>query len=236
MNFSKKYLPELARIIGEITGDGHLQFSKGKSTISFYSKNLKKIKDFEKRFSKLFGIEGHIYIYTHGFRKKRYGVFFASKKVADALARFGTPVGNKTATKYDIPKWIAKGNEKIKSYFLRGLYDSEGSVYFTKIKENRKRWRIELSQYKAMTLKSAGKTYMDQVKRLVEDFGVKCSPVRFATIGRFRKDGSESISVRFDIENASFKKFYDKIGFDDKIKNAKLIRAIKYYAGVAQPG
>ncbi len=34
-----KFTPELARICGELTGDGHIQLSEWRGLVSFYSKN-----------------------------------------------------------------------------------------------------------------------------------------------------------------------------------------------------
>jgi len=52
--------PELARIIADLTGDGHLQYDGKRGVIFFYSKNKSTVLDFGERFTKIFGKEGKL--------------------------------------------------------------------------------------------------------------------------------------------------------------------------------
>jgi len=216
--------PDLARIVADITGDGHLQLHKNKGVVSFYSKDLSSIKAVNKRFGKLFGVEGKIKKYTSG-GYLRYGIFYPSKKLCEFLFSVGIASGNKTEKKFLVPVWIFRGKKEIKREYLRGLFTSEGSPYATKTKYG-KRWRIEIEQYKILKLREGGKQFMEQIKKMLEkDFNVKCSPARFGKKQQ-RKDSSFTIAIKMDIEKSSFKNFYDEIGFDNKLKNTKLLNVI----------
>ncbi len=215
---------DLARIVGDLTGDGHLQLSGRRGLASFYSKDIKAIKNQNRRFKRLFNVEGHIY--TDRRENIRYKIFFSSKKLAAFLASIKVPVGNKTNEKFSVPNWIMKSDRDIKSSYLRGIFTAEACVSVTK-----KRWRIHIEQYKSVKMKKSGVSYMSQLRLLLKEFGIVASPVRFGK-GNIRKDGSKSIRMQFDIEKRYFDKFYKFIGFDNKIKNHKLKMALRGKARV----
>jgi len=218
--------PELARIIADLTGDGHLQYDGKRGVIFFYSKNFNVIKSFNQRFRSVFNVSGKIRKVKNTGKAftLRYQISFSSKNIAKILYCFGTPAGNKTNNLFSIPSWIFYGDKKMKKQYLRGIYATEGSVYATKIK-NGFRWRIELEQYKNEKIKNERQKFMIQIKQLLEEFGVQCSPVRYGKKQK-RKDGSFTIAMKLDIEKSSFRKFNEQIGFDDKLKTEKLLSAI----------
>ena len=125
--------PELARLVADLTSDGHLQIHGHRYISSFYSKDIEEIKSFERRFYNLFKIKGKTYIDKRPIRGSkpviRYKLFFISKQASIFLKRIGTPVGNKTESSFLIPDWIYNGNQEFKKAYLRGLYDAEGSIF-----------------------------------------------------------------------------------------------------------
>lgn len=211
--------PELARIAGDITGDGHLQLDNRRGLVSFYSKNLEDIKKEDRKFIKLFNTKGHVYIDTR--KNTRYKIFFSSKKLAAFLASIEIPVGNKTNENFLVPSWILGGNEDIRCSYLRGIFTAEACISITK-----RRWRIHIEQYKSTKLKEAGINFMVQLQQMLKGFGVITSPVRLGK-GNLRKDGTKSIRIQFDIEKRYFDKFYKYIGFDNELKNQKLKIAMR---------
>jgi len=218
--------PELARIIADLTGDGHLQYDGKRGVIFFYSKNLGTIKSFNQRFNHIFNSSGKIRKVKNTGKSftLRYKIYFSSKNIAKILYDLGTPTGNKSNKIFSIPSWILNGNEDVKKQYLKGIYTCEGSVYPTKEK-NGFRWRIELEQYKNEKIKNEGQKFMVQIKKLLEEFGVQCSPVRYGKKQK-RKDDTFSIAIKLDIEKSSFSSFNKQIGFDDKFKTKKLLDAI----------
>ncbi|OGI12677.1 hypothetical protein A3K64_03825 [Candidatus Micrarchaeota archaeon RBG_16_36_9] len=222
----KDFLPlkcdaNLARIVGDITGDGHLQLDNRRGIVSFYSKDIKKIKNEGDLFIKTFGLNGHVRRYADE-TGIRYGIMFTSKPIAIIFSILEVPVGNKTAKKFDIPHWIFDGSKEIQKAYLVGLFTSEGSIYDSK----HNGWRLEIEQYKVEKLSIYGKGYMNQLKKMVENFGIKCSNVRNCRKNK-RMDGSTTLAWEFYVWRQSFKDFYDKIGFDDTLKMSKLKEAIK---------
>lgn len=225
-----KLTPELAEIVAIITGDGHLQIKQWRHLVSFYSKDLNEINRVSDLFKKVFDVEGRIYednSYSRKIRGStlRYKLFFISKSVTLLLNELGVPKGNKTNTSFQVPEWILNGPDEIRGAYLRGLYDSEGSVSCSKLKIGKIRWQIKFHMCKNDALLSNGLFFMNELRELLYHFGVKSSPVRTEK-ENIRKDGSQSISMLFDIEKSSFRNFYKYVGFHIKEKQMRLLSAL----------
>lgn len=218
--------PELARIVADITGDGHLQIQEWRHLTSYFSKNMEEIEAMKKRFYNLFSVEGKIYVDDSTSKKspnstRRYKIFFISKSVALFLKDIGTPVGNKTNVQFTIPDWILNGNDEMKSAYLRGLFDNEGSIFC----RTPKRWQIGFKMAKNEKIIESGIFYMNQIRKLLSEFKIHCSPVRINKLN-IRKDGSQSHSMLFNIEKSSFRNFLKYVGFDHPKKQDKLFLAL----------
>jgi len=220
--------PKLARIVADLTGDGHLQINKWRYLASFYSKNLEEINAVKQRFFELFGVKAKIYVDNSTSKKspnstKRYKLFIISKPVCEFLRKIGTPVGNKTNNSFIVPDWIFNGTSEIQSSYLRGLFDNEGSIHTTRGKKLR--WRISFGMAKNSILLDSGINYFEQLRLMLSRFGVKSSPVRHFKLNT-RKDGSLSRGLHIDIEKHSFRNFFKYVGFDHPIKQQRLIEAL----------
>ena len=211
----------LALIIGLINGDGHLQVKETKGTVSFYSKNKKDIDRVIKMFTSYFDVKPLLY-QDNRLGDKRYKLFFASKSLSYFLKDSGAAVGNKTNLPYVLPSWIVKGNNKIKSSYLRGIYDCEGSIYSQKDG----RMRITLTQYRREDLKQYAVNYFNQMKDMLFSFDIKSSPIKIDK-GNERKDGTRTICFRVIIEKSSFSNFYKCLDFFDSRKQKLLCESLK---------
>jgi tRNA-splicing ligase RtcB len=228
-----KYLlkePKLARCVADITGDGHLQIQEWRHLASFFSKEMEEIEAVKKRFKELFDVEGRIYVDKSTSvkcknSKERYMLFFISKPVSLFLKEIGTPVGNKTNKKFKVPGWIYRGKKELKAAYLRGLYDNEGSIFYSPASGENVRWRISFQMAKNEEILDSGIYFMNQLRKMLSDFGVKSSPVRTFPLNT-RKDESKSISMKFDIEKTSFRNFYKYVNFEHPIKKQKLLQAL----------
>jgi intein/homing endonuclease len=216
--------PELARLVADVTGDGHLQSKGWRHQTSFVSNQIEEIIAFEKRSIELFGIIPKRYIDSRKTWKgsgTRYQSFIISKPVALFLVKNGVPAGNKTNNPFKVPNWIYKGNKKMKKAYLRGIYDNEGTIY-SNMEKNGIRWRIDLKMAKNENILNEGIAFFEQLKKMLLEFGIKSSPVNYNKLN-IRKDSSKSINMRFTIEKSSFKSFLKHIGFEHPEKQKKLL-------------
>ena len=212
--------PLKALIVACITGDGHLQCKEWRHLVSFYSKNMDEI-DFQKElFGKVFGIGGKLY--PPSLNSSAHKLFFISKEVTKELVKLGAPVGNKLDNPFLVPDWIANGDAKTKSNYLKGLYTCEGSIHKWK---NYNRWVIAIKMYKHQGLEKNGFAFMEQLRSMLKDFQITTSRIRMQRCF-YRKDGSISVGFRFDINPPSFRNFYKWVGFYSKEKQLKLITAL----------
>ncbi len=227
MNENLKNNPELARLVADLTSDGHLQVKGNRHVASFYSKEIYEIEAVRSRFLSLFGLVGNVHVDKRpakegGREVVRYQVYFCSKAVCVFLKNIGTPIGNKTDNEFLIPDWIMNGASQTKQSYLKGLYDAEGSIFCGKDGK----WQITFKMAKNKSMLSAGTNYFEQIRALLAEFNIKTSPVNNHKLN-VRKDGSESLLLRIAIEKGSFKNFQEHIGFDHQEKRKKLIAALK---------
>ena len=124
--------PELAEICGIHAGDGYMRSrerNKGEVDISghieekgYYDKNVIPL------FNKAFNLN----IVGRYFSRGSYGFVSYKKEIRDALEIFGFPMGKKSKS-VKVPDLILSSkNTKIYGAFLRGLFDTDGNLFFRK--------------------------------------------------------------------------------------------------------
>jgi len=114
----------LAEFLGILIGDGHL--ATYWMSVTTNSKTDSEHAEFvQKMIYLLFGLRARI-------RKKKgqnaLTVVVTAKNLVNFLHKKGMPKGNKLAGNLHIPLWITQ-NKNYKKSFLRGLFDTDGSVY-----------------------------------------------------------------------------------------------------------
>lgn len=220
--------PKLAYVVAAITGDGHLQIKEWRHLISFFSKEIEDIENMKLQFHELFQLQGRMYVDNrkkHKTKTKVYWLFFCSKPVALFLRNIGTPVGNKTNIPFSIPEWVLNGNQQLRGAYLRGLFDTEGTIFCRDALIN-PRWQIGFKMAKNEVILDSGIAYLNQIRRLLADLQIRCSPVRKSFLN-IRKDNSKSFELLFNIEQTSFENFYKYVGFGHIKKREKLLSALQ---------
>jgi len=157
---------ELARFIGIMLGDGGFR-SKYQFTISFNYKTDREFAEYVARLIKrLFNVEHKIFR-----RKGSLGadIVVSSIGVVDFLFKQGLKAGNKIKNQVDIPAWIKK-NKEFKKVCVRGLFDTDGSLYSHRYKVNHK-WY----EYLKLDFTSCSKPLLRSVYATLSDLGIKSS-------------------------------------------------------------
>lgn len=114
-----KLSPEKAYILGVLCGDGHIN----KKMIRFEIRNDEEfIKKFSESFKKVYGLN-----FNYKYYKKRNSLvlYVASEIICEDLLNYG----NFGTFEWRVPNEVMNSNNKnILSNFLKGIYDSEGSI------------------------------------------------------------------------------------------------------------
>jgi len=198
---------ELAYVLGAVEGDGYLGFGKFRGRITKGCIGLEvKDKDFALCFKdnleKWSGL-------SVSFRKRNNTDRFVSTLFSLRAAQF--------INKYNINS-LVKANSKLKSNFLRGLFDSEGNVSGSNL--DRPKISTRFIGFFNTNLKLI---YL--VKKLLESLGIEIQNID-KRIGGFKN----SLCYRLRIGGKeNLKRFRDKIGFSIKRKNKKLDDILKSY-------
>ncbi len=213
--------PKLAGIVADLMGDGHLQGFK-LWRIDFTSKDKLELRRFESTVFSLFGVRGKIRPCNGNKFGKTFNIGINNKLLARILFLVGVPPGCKVKTKFLIPNWILEDKEYFRT-FVRRLFTCEGSVSL----EGSNSF-IEMSMYKSEALLENSFDFFKQIKNNLERY-FDIQTMDIFTIGHnIRKDGIKTIGLKLRIKKLKFLiGFRDEIGFEDTIKQDKLIKAIK---------
>jgi len=107
-----------------------------------------------------------------------------------------------------VPFQIMNSSEKFKSAYLQAVFDDEGSIHKT---------------HGQIKIKMKPKSYIEDVQKLVQEFGIKTSQV----IKEHDKRNGREYYFFLISGMYNFRKFHDKIGFFHPKKKKRLIEHLK---------
>lgn len=115
---------KLAELLGIIAGDGHIDTYQV-SIATNSETDLAHAEYCKQLFEKVFRVQVSLY-----FRNdcKACVVVVSSKSIANILVKKGMVRGHKINGSLRMPPWVRK-NTRFKKAFIRGLFDTDGSVY-----------------------------------------------------------------------------------------------------------
>lgn len=220
----------LARILGFAFGDGHLGEMRGGLYLGFYGKE-ETLKEIKKDLERL-GINANLYVHEgnhhietlsreYNGRRILAELRITSKGFAMLMERLGMPKGRETGKSYVIPEWIKKAPLWVKRNFLAGLFAAGGSAIEFKGSVPSP---INLTHPKVDELEENLGNFMDEIARLLTEFGVK------ATVHRV-KSKNGTIYMLTIISEESIRNFLGRINYEyDLEKKAKGLIAYAYLA------
>ncbi len=143
---------ELAEAIGILIGDGGMSYYQIKVSL-----DLKSDEGYERYVRKLFSrlFKSKVSIYKR-IQNSTIEIVVSRKLLVNFLVQCGLPIGNKLRQEIDIPLWI-KENIFFSRTCLRGLFDTDGSIYLDKHKINEtvyKSWNVAFTSYSKNLLAS----------------------------------------------------------------------------------
>ena len=155
---------DLSAFIGIMLGDGGIR-SKYQFTVSLNFENEREYADYVGRLIKrLFSVE---HIIHKRKDSKAADIVVSSVRAVDFLLKQGLLEGNKIKSQVDIPAWI-KENPEYQKACLRGLFDTDGSIYVHRYKVNNKEY-----SYTKMNFTSRSRPLLTSVHGILSILGIK---------------------------------------------------------------
>lgn len=197
-NSSKKLTTKKAYILGVLFGDGYINKKRVTISLSVIDKDFALA--FKNSLIEVYGkISSFKLVQKKNTQKPQYLVELYSTEVVEDLLRYGEFYGKI----WEVPKEIlGNPNKKIIGMFLRGLFDSEGSVYIGK----RGGYSVEFACRNKKAIKG--------IEYLLKKLKIK---------GFLRENGLR-IFTKEDITI-----FKENVGFSIKRKQEKLIKLLNRY-------
>jgi hypothetical protein len=206
--------PELAGLVADLIGDGHLQ-GRNKWRLDYTSKYATELERFNSQVRRIFGVSGHVRpCLTNTYGTKNLGI--NNKPLSRVLNLIGVPCGNKVFTEFFIPSWILE-NKPCFARFVNRLFCCEGTVDL-----NSK--CLDLQMYKSLPLIHNGlRFFLDLQNYLLKHFNIITTSPFLESRINIRKDGFMTKAVRIKIKSRdSLSLFKEHIGIEDKRKMRRL--------------
>ncbi len=190
---------DLAEFIGIMIGDGGITDYQISVTLNS-EVDVDYIKYVKELIKKLFAVEAGVY-------KKRnanaVNIVVSRKHLVDHLIDLGLPKGNKLAKEVIIPSWVTCSSAYRRAC-LRGLFDTDGTVYIHSYKSKNKNY-----SYVKIGFSSASDVLRRQVAELLYKDGIKIT----LSGTNLAIESQKSIEI-----------FNKKIGFSNKKHLKRLIK------------
>ncbi len=121
-----KYTNEVAEFFGIMFGDGHISLNQ--IIVSLGTKELDYVDHVSAVMQKVFHIKPSVFTRSETGKNNKYrNVYFGSVAAVKWLLKDGM-VHNKVKEQVDIPKWIFSQEDFMRA-FVRGFFDTDGSIY-----------------------------------------------------------------------------------------------------------
>ncbi len=152
---------------------------------------------------------------------KRHSVWclsITSKKAFQELSKLAEFTGDQKT--WLTPRWIVFGSTAVKSAYVRGFFDAEGSINSFEKK------RVVPEANIRIYLAQANKDVLEEIKKIISEFRIKCGRV----CGPYVKQGTSTkmyaLMIHGSIEVLKFYSFFGSC-HSDKILRFELLKDIK---------
>lgn len=218
---------ELAYIYASLVSDGFLDVrQRQKHTyygyISYHSKFITQLDEFNKIFKKLFNKEG---IITSEWGRDRFGEsntwYLLDSIICRLLVLSGAPRGCKTNKTFKIPNWILNNNKEIKSTFLKTIFTCEG--YLSKDS-------LRIGMHKTKELEPNLRRFLGQIKQILKEYEINSHIIKKGDYIR-KRDSKLMVGLNLQVKKrAHVIEFLKNINIDFRFKNydeSKFYKAFK---------
>lgn len=226
LRYNSQKLPILTKLLGFATGDGWLGKANGRWSMKFIGKptDLEKVRyDIKKlgyRVTQVYSQRSKNEIeYSDGKRRKiegkTYTVTVGSLGLPILMYALGAPFGHKSKNEFEVPKWLFKAPKWIKRLYLAAYFGAEMTRPTVRKAEKYRFGPARLSINKLKELKQNGLTFLNQIKNLLDEFGVEVTSI-LELNGIKTKSGQQTVKLKMDLSSKeeNLKRLWSLIGFE----------------------
>lgn len=162
--------PDLAEICGIHAGDGYMRFRESNKGEVDISGSFEEKSYYDNHVIPLFNRSFNLDIKGKFFRRKTYGFVCYKNEVRDFLFEAGFPSGKKSFS-LNVPRSILYSKDKlVLGKFLRGLFDTDGNIYFRKSGRNLSVFKTTYNHYPVLSITSVSKSLAEGIVNILNNF------------------------------------------------------------------
>ena len=163
---------ELAEICGIHAGDGYMRLrERGRGEVDI-SGNLEEKDYYDAHVIPLFNKVFNLAIKGKVFVRGSYGFVNSKKEMRDILISLGFPTGKKSEI-VRVPKMIIESkNLRIYAAFLRGLFDTDGNLYFRKTYVGINKFNKRYNHYPVLKLTTVSRFLAEDIIKILHEMGI----------------------------------------------------------------
>jgi len=238
---SSEKLPYLLKIMGFVLGDGAVVFTKSTHIVSFFGKreDLEDIRDDIARLgykpSKVYSRHRRGRIFTkYGlkeFETTEHSFKVVGRSFPALLMAMGVPSGEKARQDFRLPSWLFRVPLWQKRLFLAAFFGAELSSPQTMTGHKRTFYAPTVGQNKKVEHVRSGLSFMKQLEKLLDDFGVLTNAISVEAEESFGRDGSQSTRFRLQISSTPHNliRLWSTIGYEYNHEKTFLANAAVSY-------
>jgi len=140
-------------------------------------------------------------IFTRPVVGSVYRLRVYSSQFAKLLYLAGAPKGDKVAQPTSVPSWLMNSSKETKRRFLSVLFGNE--LQCPQLRAKNAFTSPQFGLHKIESKQSELKIFLEQIKQLLNEFGISTSPISFEKCKTIRKDGNHSMKLYFHIDSHS---------------------------------
>lgn len=213
--------PDLAEICGIHAGDGYLRMRKGGKGEIDISGHLEEKEYYDNYIVQLFNRVFDLNLKGREFSRGTYGLVIYSKKIAKFFNELGFPFGKKSLI-VQVPKQIIEsGNKILYGRFLRGLFDTDGGLYFRNRRtgKNYSKFKRKYNYYPLINISTVSKSLSKDVSFILDYFKIKYFVYEFQP-----KNIRDSYKYVITISGVSrLKKWMEFVGIKNSVKYTRYL-------------
>ncbi|HLD11028.1 MAG TPA: RtcB family protein, partial [Candidatus Nanoarchaeia archaeon] len=226
-------LPYLLKILAYILGDGHARRTKeGYSSLSIYSADINELYPIQKDLEYL-GYNSHIYTRERNHELNTYYGVNRFSAVENCLRigrqslfclfeAMGLVIGDKVHQEFLIPSYLFKLPLWQKRLFLACFFGAELSSPKTETKRGYNFYGPVLSLNKSEQLRYNLKMFLEQIKGLLCEFGVKSNLIKEREEYTGKKGKTFRLRLQISSKPENLIKFFSEVGYEYSIKKRYL--------------